>query len=64
MPLSRLVTELAHIEVVVETFVSQETVVGALLNDLAILEDENLIRLLNGGETVGNNKTGPASHHL
>ncbi len=62
MPLSRLVTKLAHIEVVVETFVSQETVVGALLNDLTILEDENFISLLNGGEAVGNDKAGPTFH--
>ena len=62
MPLSRLVTKLAHIEVVVETFVSQETVVGALLNDLTILEDENFISLLNGGEAVGNDQAGPTFH--
>ena len=50
--------ELAHVEVVVESFFSHEFIVRAKLFNFAAVDSHNIVRVLNGAEPVGNNEAG------
>ena len=60
--LYRLALELAEIEVVVEAFFIQQLLVGALFDDLAIVDDQHMVGIPDGAEAVGDDKAGAAGH--
>ena len=52
------------IEVGVEAALGEELIVAALLHNVAVPHDENQIRVLNGGEAVGDDEAGAAFHQI
>ena len=60
--LAFIVGKLTVIQFVIEPFVCQQGLVIPLLNDLAIFEDKDFIRFLNGRQAMGDDKTGPSLH--
>ena len=50
--------KLAVVEVRVEAAFGQQLVVGALLDDVAVLEHQDQVGVLDGGQTVGDDKAG------
>ena len=55
--------ELAVVQVGVEAVLGKEVLVPPLLDDVAVLHDENHIRLADGGQAVGHDEAGPGLHH-
>ena len=45
-----------RVELVVFATQGEQFVVGAVLNDAAVVEDDNLVGIAHGGEAVGNDK--------
>ena len=56
--------ELAVVELGVKAVSGQKLVVGALLDDLAVLHHQDDVRLADGGQPVGHDEAGAALHHL
>ena len=56
-------SELALVELGVEALLPEQAFVGSLLYDMAVTHDENHIRLLDGGKTMGDDEAGSALHH-
>ena len=54
--------ELAQIQVMEETLRLQQLLMGTLLNDLAITNDDDPIRITDGRQAVGDDKTGTSLH--
>jgi hypothetical protein len=54
----QLAAELAHVEVVVETFGGQEGFVAAALDDFAVIENQDLVGVADSAEAVGDNEAG------
>ena len=55
--------ELAVIELGIKAALRQQSVVVALLHDVAILHHKDDIGLTDGGQAVGHDKAGAALHH-
>ena len=54
--------KLAGVEVVIEALAGQQRFVGAVLDDLAVVNDQNLVGVADGAQAVGDDETGPAGH--
>jgi hypothetical protein len=54
--------ELASIEARVEPLLGQQFGVDTPLNNLALVQDEDLVSLADGAEAMGNGETGAAGH--
>ena len=54
--------ELAVVQVGVESVLCEQLLVGALLNDRTVVHDQDMVRVSDGRETVGDDEAGPASH--
>ena len=52
------------VEAMVEALLVQKHVMVALFMDLAILDDQDLVSLLDGGQAVGNHKGGSPFHEF
>ena len=59
-----LVAELEVVDLLVEAAVLQQLVVRAALNDLAVAQHEDLVRLLHGAESLGDDEGRPAAHQV
>ena len=59
-----LLGELAVVQFRVETAPCEELVVASLLDDVAVVEDEDVIRILDGGQAVGDDEAGPVRHEV
>ena len=57
-----LLMELRMIQRAVESASRDQVVVVALLNDIAVLDNQNGICILNGRKSVSNDKTGAPLH--
>jgi hypothetical protein len=55
-----LVLKLAGVKIVVMAFGVHEFLMGSPLNDFTVMDDEDDVGAPNGGEAVGNDKTGSA----
>jgi hypothetical protein len=55
---------LAGVEVVVAAAELVEGLVGSSFDDVALLDDEDLVGAANGGEAVGDDEGGPALHEV
>ena len=55
---------LQHIELIVPAVVGQKLLMGALLQNLAVGEDDDVVRMLDGGQTVRHDEHGADSAHL
>ena len=60
--LDRQSFELTHIEMMEKSFCFQQLLVRALLDDLAIVDDDDLVRIADRGQAMGNDETGAAFH--
>ena len=54
--------ELTHIQVVIEPFGIHELAVGAPLDDLALINDDDLVGLSDGAKPVSNDEAGASAH--
>jgi hypothetical protein len=61
---SILPAELAIVKVVVKPSGTQQFVVISSFNDLPSVDDQDLIRIPDGTQTVGYDETGPSFHQL
>ena len=52
------------IEIVIPTLLGKQLLMGSLLHDLAVGQQNNIIRMLNGTQTVGNDQHGADVLHL
>src|SRR5450756_1792285 len=57
-------SELAVVEVGVESVLCEQLLVAALFDDRTMVHDKDVVRISDGRETVGNDETGPAGHQL
>ena len=53
--------ELAGVELVVEALLGQQFLMGAALDDFAVIDDQNLVGIPNRAQTAGDNEAGTAS---
>ncbi len=60
--LYRLALELAQVQVVVETFFIQQFLVGALLDDLAVIDHQDVVGIPDGAQAVGDDEAGASGH--
>ena len=61
--ISGLCTELAVIQICIESALCQQFLMITLLDDVPILHDQNDISLTDGGQSVGNDEGGASFHH-
>ena len=54
---------LQRIELIVPAVVGQKLLMGALLQDLAVGEDDNIVCMLDGGQTVRHDEHGADGAH-
>src|SRR5262249_10347424 len=59
-----LSSQLQLIEPLVETVLSQQLTMAASFTDLAVMHDQNLVRVQDGAESVGHDDAGPSGHQL
>ena len=52
--------KLTHVQIVVEALLRKQLRCVALLNDAAVVDNEDPVGLLDGGKPVGNDKGGTA----
>ena len=57
-------SELRIVKRAVEAALTHELIVVTRLGDLAVLQNENGVRILNGGESVGDDEAGAGFHQL
>src|SRR5664280_1361108 len=57
-------SELAVIEVGIESMLCEQLLVGALFDDRTMVHDKDVMRVSDGRETVGDDEAGPAGHQL
>ena len=62
--LKLLLAELEGIELVVAPLQVEKLLMGALLHDLAVGQQNNVVRMLDGGQPVGNDQQRLAPHQL
>src|SRR5512138_617277 len=60
--LNLLSLELAHVQVVIETFLLQQSLMGAALDDLTVADDQHLVGIADGGEAMSDHKAGTSFH--
>src|SRR5258708_40292598 len=60
--LDGLACELAEVEVMIKTLLVEELLVGAFFDDFAVVDDEDLVGVADGGEAVGDDEGGAALH--
>ena len=63
MRLCRL-SELRAVQIRIEPVLRQQLIVRTLLDDVAVLHDQDHIRIADGGKAVRNDKAGPALHQM
>ena len=56
--------ELAHVEGIIEAAFCDKLVVASFFDDVTVLHNEDHIRFLNGGKSVGDNEACSALHEL
>src|SRR5512135_1946423 len=54
--------ELAHVEVMEKSFGVHQLLVSTLLDDFAVVDDDDIIRIADGGEAVRDDEAGAALH--
>ena len=52
--------ELAGVELVIEAALGQQFLMGAALDDLTVIDDQNLVGIPNRAQTVGGDEAGTA----
>src|SRR5450759_3863384 len=57
-------SELAVIEIGIESVLCEQLLVSALFNDRTVVHDKDVVRISDGRETVGNDEAGPTGHQL
>ena len=62
MRLKRLALKLADIQMMIEPAPIEQLLVGAALDNLAVVDDHHLIGIADGAETVRDHETGAALH--
>jgi hypothetical protein len=60
--LNRLTFELAYIQVVEETALIEQLLVGTLFDNLPLVDHNHVIGIANGAQAVGDDKARPAFH--
>ena len=55
---------LQHIELIVPAVVGQKLLMGALLQNLAVGEDDDVVRMLDGGQAVRHDEHGADGAHF
>ncbi len=56
--------KLAVVHIGVKAVFPEEFLMFSLLNDASVIHDQDHIRFPDGGQSVGNNETGPIVHHI